>query len=386
MSSPELDPSEITHQQAMRNLLMDEDLSDLSLIAIDGEVVRSSRCILASRSKVFRGMLYGDFSEATSSSITLGYKREILKALVEYIYTDDCELFHECNVELARLVVRLADAANYFDLPGLSQKAKGLACYMMRGQPSLACVFLAECNVVGDVTSGIEGKARQTIRLNAYALLSPGKTQGQAILSLSPTLLETIIRDQKIEADEYTMFRILDAWSNATDDEMSHNNRKSGETLDMGTERREAARQTTERREAARQMTNHLRLDHIAPHDLSTTVTSSGLVTSEQLLEAYKLQALDAQREHNKSFNRKRCAPVGAFSNTRKPKLSRVVGDPLEQANKRNPSMWNFVNRDLILKSDDEPKRNLSKWFSEPLEEANKRNPLMWDGLPYNIV
>jgi hypothetical protein len=68
-----LPSNEIIHQEAMRILLEDEDLSDLSLIGIDGEVMPSSRCILASRSKVFRRMLYyGDFSEASSTSVSLG--------------------------------------------------------------------------------------------------------------------------------------------------------------------------------------------------------------------------------------------------------------------------------------------------------------------------
>jgi hypothetical protein len=47
-----------------------------------------------------------------------------------------------------------------------------------------------------------------------------------------------------------------------------------------------AKSQHIERREAAKQMTHHIRLERIDPHHLSTTVTSSGLVTHDQLFEA----------------------------------------------------------------------------------------------------
>jgi hypothetical protein len=295
--------SEITREEAIENLLTDEDLSDLLLVGTDGVAVRSNRCMLASRSKVFRGMLYGDFSESSSSSVSLGYKGDVLQAVVEYIYTDKCELFNECNVELARTVVCLAEAANYFDLPKLSQKAKDLACSMIREQPSLACVFLDEYSGVGGVTSGIEEYARQTIRSNPSALLD----ESTAIWSLSPALLDTIIQDKNIAANEYTLFRILEAWANAADDEMSNNN--SGEPLDA------AESQRIERSEAAKQMTHHLRLERIDPHYLSTTVASSGLVTHDQLFEAYTLQALDS-RKNSISFDARRFElPVWKKSN-----------------------------------------------------------------------
>jgi hypothetical protein len=301
--NPLSEESEITREEAIGNLLMDEELSDLLLVGTDGVAVRSNRCMLASRSKVFRGMLYGDFSEASSSSVSIGYKGVVLQAVVEYIYTDKCDIFNECNVELARTVVSLVHAANYFDLPRLSQKAKDMACFMMREQPSLACVLLNENISVGDVTTGIEEYARQTIRSNPSTLLD----QSTAISSLSPVLIETIIQDKNISANEFTLFRILEAWANATDDssddEMS--NSKSGEQLDAA----------AERREAAKQMTRHICLERIDPHHLSTTVTLSGLVTHDQLLQAYKLQALDSQK-HGISFDARRLElPVWEESN-----------------------------------------------------------------------
>jgi hypothetical protein len=295
--------SEITRDEAIQNLLMDEELSDLLLVGTDGVAVRSNRCMLASRSKVFRRMLYGDFSEASSTSISLDYKGEVVQAVVEYIYTDKCEIFNECNVELARTVVCLAEAANFFDLPKLSQKAKDLARSMIREQPSLACVILGEYSGVGGVISEIEEYARQAIRSNPSALLD----QSTAIWSMSPALLETIIQDKHISANEYTLFRILEAWTNATDDHMS--NSKSGEPLDAAESQRIA------RREAAKQMTRHLRLERIDPHHLCTTVTSSGLVTQDQLLEAYKSQALNS-RKHGISFEVQRTEhPVWKKSN-----------------------------------------------------------------------
>jgi hypothetical protein len=64
-------------------------------------------------------------------------------------------------------------------------------------------------------------------------------------------------------------------------------------------------------------MTSHLHLAEIDPTKLSTLVTSSGLVTTDQLCEAYKTQALRYQKGFRTSYyDRWRAPPVWKASGT----------------------------------------------------------------------
>jgi hypothetical protein len=53
-------------------------------------------------------------------------------------------------------------------------------------------------------------------------------------------------------------------------------------------------------------MSEHVSLDLIDPADLSTTVASSGLVTKDQLFDAFKAQALSAKERHGISYKKPR--------------------------------------------------------------------------------
>jgi hypothetical protein len=73
--------------------------------------------------------------------------------------------------------------------------------------------------------------------------------------------MERILKDEKMDADEPTLFQILQAWSNANEEE------KDGGGLDK------SATQVQERRKrTAEQMTKYISLESINPADLSSTV------------------------------------------------------------------------------------------------------------------
>eukprot|EP00978_Attheya_sp_CCMP212_P009091 scaffold21405_cov50-Attheya_sp.AAC.1 len=57
---------------------------------------------------------------------------------------------------------------------------------------------------------------------------------------------------------------------------------------------------------AAKEMARHLSLHHVSPKDLSSIVEPSELVSTHQLLQAFKTQALGAEAQHQVSFKRMR--------------------------------------------------------------------------------
>jgi hypothetical protein len=81
VNKPQPDPQhdEPSRDDAFQSLLMRKELSDVTLRASDGTLVYANRCILASRSAVFCGMLNGPFKEASNSVVDVGYDGKILQ-------------------------------------------------------------------------------------------------------------------------------------------------------------------------------------------------------------------------------------------------------------------------------------------------------------------
>jgi BTB/POZ domain len=81
------DQDEPSRDGALRSLLTREDLSDVTLRGSDGILVLANRNILARRSSVFFGMLYGPFKEASNPVVDVGYEGKVLQAIVSYMRT-----------------------------------------------------------------------------------------------------------------------------------------------------------------------------------------------------------------------------------------------------------------------------------------------------------
>jgi hypothetical protein len=289
----ELEHPELSLPEALKKLLTEEDLSDLTLQGDDGSQIKVNRCLMAIRSAVFRRMLYGDFAEANQSIVKLGYSMDVLKALVQYIYTDSADILKsEAHDDgFVRTLLSLIDAATYFGLPGLGRKARDLGSSSIKENP---VVWFAVCGSYGvTLTTSFEESALELIRANPKKLL-----EGEAIALLSESQMERILKDEKLEADEYTLFLILQAWTNTNE----------GEKIGGGIEPKEEA--SASRMRTAERMTKYISLESINPVDLSTTLTASGLVTNEQLSEAYKTQALSSQQQHGISYTKPRFQPA----------------------------------------------------------------------------
>jgi hypothetical protein len=94
--------------------------------------------------------------------------------------------------------------------------------------------------------------------------------KGASIALLSASRIEEILKDEKVEADEYTLFRILQAWANISKNEEKDDEETPASGQECETRKREAA-----------EMMEYVSLNLIDPTDLSTTVASSGLVTTD---------------------------------------------------------------------------------------------------------
>lgn len=273
--------------------LNDSDIADVMLVGTDGLEVMAVRSILAMRSNFFRKLFFGNFSESSSPQVQLGYSSNVIKAVVEYSYTDEIKTAFENLTfeETARSMVGLVAAGNYFELSGLQLRAYKLSCLMMDEYPALACAVLDEVSINNE-TKELGRVALGIIRLRPESSLLPPDAYGLGVQSLGPAAMEQVMSDSEIQTSELSLFMCLKKWAeyNTPVQQQASNDTSSITT-------RTTTRRQEERREAARNMAHHIDFSKIAPSVLSTTVQSSGLVPTELLLKAYTKQALHAERK-----------------------------------------------------------------------------------------
>lgn len=248
---------------------------------------------------------YGKFREAENGTVVkLGYKGQVLQSIVEYIHTDSAEILKETFVdeavqakettwnERAKTIIELGIAAEYFHLSRLSEKVQKLSQRIIRQQPPYACTFLSECRIFGPVhltCQKIEEFAWDVIRINPHAL------EGNAFLSLNLSILEEIVRDDKTIADELFIFQVIQSWSGGVGvggGSCCCNNKNNHEEGDRVAQ--------------AKQLMKYIRLERIEPANLTSIVRPSGLVSAEQLLNAYEAQATEAHQRHGLSYKKSR--------------------------------------------------------------------------------
>mmetsp|Transcript_28925 Transcript_28925/g.42667 ORF Transcript_28925/g.42667 Transcript_28925/m.42667 type:complete len:317 (-) Transcript_28925:34-984(-) len=188
------------------------------------------------------------------------HKRETAKVARSVLFLlPDANLEEKTSQEVANAIDCLVVASEQFSVPELCKEAVVLAMDAIEKKSchSLACLALVELHPEVLEDSEAETLARDTIRKNPEILLD----NEESLTLLSELGIETVIND--VETDEFTRFQILEAWSKT--DEL--------------------------RPSIAAQLINHISLESIDTAHLVTTVERSGLVTKDQLYEAYKAQA-----------------------------------------------------------------------------------------------
>eukprot|EP00523_Entomoneis_sp_CCMP467_P010766 CAMPEP_0168723988 /NCGR_PEP_ID=MMETSP0724-20121128/3403_1 /TAXON_ID=265536 /ORGANISM="Amphiprora sp., Strain CCMP467" /LENGTH=474 /DNA_ID=CAMNT_0008770721 /DNA_START=36 /DNA_END=1460 /DNA_ORIENTATION=- len=292
----EQDDDEEVPCDKLLSVMLQDELSDITLKASDGVEVLACRAVLAAKSKVLRKMLYGNFVEASHRTIQIGYEGVILTALVEYIYTDTASLlkrtthknsnnnnndtlpapqqqpepteaYHAATRRVQNLV-KLNAAGTYFNLPRLCEKVRKELSAWLKTNPELSFALLEAGKEQGpSVPNEISfDLALYHIRNNTQGVIK----DPNMIVQLSSPVLEMILTDQKHTMNEMDLFQLLQWWAQGID----------GGDLD--------------RIDTARTLSQHIRLELIDPVNLSTVVTESGLVSESRLCEAYKVLALAA--------------------------------------------------------------------------------------------
>lgn len=175
---------EPTLDGTLRSLLMREDLSDVTLRSSDGTFVIANRCILASRSSTFFGILFGQFKEASNTVVDVGYDGKILDAIVKYIYTDenpaclklDASDGDARGVDLVRFMVTLVGAAEYFALSVLRRKIETSAKQQMLENAQLATLFMAACAPDCAETKVLRDMAVEAVKRNPQIFIHGTKS------------------------------------------------------------------------------------------------------------------------------------------------------------------------------------------------------------------
>jgi BTB/POZ domain len=285
---------EISHGEMLASFLTDDDLHDVKIKGSDGVEVPANRFLLAARSTIFKAMFFGKFKEAKSPAIKLCFPSDVLRAVVEYIVTDSAEILNmrdsaEIGSEKKRkkrkstkgtdetkppysfknieLLVSLAEAASYFNLPELGKRVVALLEHLLLHWPCLSFAILQACRMAGPtIDSKLTDSAVRHVRALPFEKISTDQ-----ISCLSAEVLETVLKDEKMEITEYERFQILQQWTEAVGGFPSIQN---------------------ERHARAASLSQHIMFERIDPIHLSTTVATSELVTSEKLSEVYKNQAL----------------------------------------------------------------------------------------------
>ena len=178
--------------------------------------------------------------------------REILNA-VEVLRNDSVK-----NSDPVKTYNVIREGYVKFEHPGLQSLADKFAIYTLHKDSTHAIAFLANaCNSEKECL--VEEYAKNIIRANPTLLL-----KSKDLVLITQKRMETILKDQQINGDEFTLFSILQKWVSLN---------------------------TTIERDVGIKLCKFIDLEYIDPIKLSTTVRSSGLVSDTLLCDAFGKQA-----------------------------------------------------------------------------------------------
>ncbi|CAB9499785.1 expressed unknown protein [Seminavis robusta] len=425
---------EISRDGMLASFPTGKALTDVTLKGRDGVEVPANRFLLSARSQVFRGMLLGG-PEVSSLGVELDFQGSVLRAVVEYIYTDSAPMLNckkrkspdtrTFDFEHIQSLVSLAAAASHFQLSGLGKLVLKNFKQIWAEYPCWSFAVLQACRMAGpSVPWNLLVAAWTRVRVTPTETITK-----EHIHCLSPDVLEEILKDPKMQLTEYQLFQILNLWRGGQADVARIHEDSDAETVDEDDEddedidyivvailseekvkgdgvlcticseipacvvyegtntkkhwkycltcqdddfdgwpekledypnnqhptcQHEADLRKLcckpgsspsfidrsldkadsidegDRSSIAKTLSKHLYLEKIDPKTLSTTVTGSGLVTSGQLLEAFKQQALEMMNQGSASAN---------WSQVRyKPKVTEIPDAPTEIEMERTSS------------------------------------------------
>ncbi|KAG7355166.1 BTB Ketch domain containing protein [Nitzschia inconspicua] len=200
-------------------------------------------------------------------------KSEACKVIQELLYASNTihgERLHNGDGSPVTTFTTLVKGSDVFSMEELQIVAHKFAIHVLADDPHLAVDFLANAFIdlpVSDTTERIREKCLEIIRSNPSMLLETKQTD-----CLDDRCIEAIVKDPCMQADELTLFRVLHHWYLAEEEK---------------------------REDICRNLVQYIKLQHIDPVELATTVRSSGLVSDTLLCDAYGMQAENKNLSEN---------------------------------------------------------------------------------------
>ncbi|CAB9498728.1 expressed unknown protein [Seminavis robusta] len=291
MSSNDGMNEETPLEDTLRHFWKDEKYHDVKLSCSDGAVVGANRCALSLRSEVFSKMLFGHFKKSqtilakvsSSERVTVHYSGHVVDALVEFIHTDSSDLLapksgymhkhgektsEELQEKMSALV-SLTAAAHFYNLPKLHKKACNSIVHLLDKMPSLALIVV-EAGAADNsaLLTAAKRKALTIIRTREGI----SKEDSTLVANISETALEFFLQDDsETPRKQHLLFEILQHW--VGEDE--------------------------ERKTIAKELVhNHICLEKLDPDFLTSSVLPSGFCKTQQLMQAFQIQARAAKEKH----------------------------------------------------------------------------------------
>ena len=278
----------------LRKLPEDNIYHDVSLKTSDGLTITANKSLLAAKNPVFHASLSGSFKESLNFEIDVFYKATVVQQLVTYIHTD--RLLHK-NVEDTTLadtidLAQLIEAANYYQLPELHKQIQQLSERLIDQNIKTSALYLMYfARMCKRPLQRREALFMDRISKTPELLLDDDPHSIAVLYSLNRKAIELIAKDDRMDADELTMFQIIERWSTSIG-------------VCMGQAYSES--EMHNRKKFASKMIKHIDLTKIHPQDIASTVAKSGLVTPERLAEVVKLRATYSASQKEAKYKRRR--------------------------------------------------------------------------------
>ncbi|CAB9505258.1 expressed unknown protein [Seminavis robusta] len=280
---------EISFEETLSTFWRDEAFHDVTLRSTDGILISANRCALAARNGFFRKMFLTQFKEAKAPTVEVGFPGVIMNAVLEYLYTNKAGILLDCAADETsepsetpsgvlsddtlrnfQLLLTATEAAAYYDLPGLCGQISECLSIHLRVCPALSIVTL--------VATSAPEKIKQIAFTNIQDY--PEKCLvGSVISGLRQSDMKILLEDSKedLGLHDFHVFQLIQLWDSTTGEKDGHARAKE-------------------------LVAKHVDLKKVSPNRLSSSVAASGLVNKEQLFDAFKHQALLAEKEHGVRF------------------------------------------------------------------------------------
>jgi hypothetical protein len=281
-------------------------LNDVLLQGVQGEPIGASKFILASRSEVFRKLLYeqttdwslvlpqGDGQDTTSTSqdqkqvLKIKYPSKVIKRFVHFCYTDEVELDTEeiapesgnPNADTRTLnagdsLVALLDAAHFYEVERLAEITLRRLVRLMTAVPAVACRVVTHFH-------GAEEK------MSPDSLPLPGdyiiKALAAKVIQFRPHLALSAVSFEKYTKGDPSEICLL----------INGETAKQNESMCLAKLISWVKESPDRRLEAARKAVEALALEKVSPKVLAKMMEETCVLQETKALAAFRFQALQA--------------------------------------------------------------------------------------------